>query len=145
MKSNLSELVNGLPLPPSLLEAIHTGRWLAPSIEKLEAAFPLAVNADEPIQHPVFFDLEGMQRENDGWSQEILPSYVGQTDGKAQPGDINPVLSVVIGDLGPDRLIALDYRPSDEKPRVVYLTDNDGPRWVEAAPDIETLLCRLSL
>ena len=145
MKSNLSELVNGLPLPAALIEAIHSGRWTAPSPERLETAFPMAMNAGEPVRHPAFFDLDGMHRENDGWCGETLESYLGKKDSKDQPGDINPAQSVVIADLGPDRLIALDYRTSEEKPRVVYLTGNEQPRWIEAAPDVETLMSMLGL
>lgn len=145
MKTNLHQAINGLPLPPALVEAIHSGRWVAPSLEKLEAAFPIAVDSSEPILHPAFFDLDGIQRENDGWSDETLPSYLGKKDRQVEPGDIDPAQSVVIADLGPDRLIALDYRASDEKPCVVYLTGNKEPRWVEAAPDIESLLHVLGL
>lgn len=145
MKANLNELINGLPLPLALVEAIHSGRWTAPPIDKLEATFPLATVAGEPIQHPAFFDLDGLQRENEGWNDETLASYLGKKSDEVQPGDIDPAQSVVIADLGPDRLIALDYRTSDEKPRVVYLTGNEQPRWVEAAPDIETLLDDLGL
>lgn len=145
MKSNLNELVNGLPLPSALIEAIQSGRWVTPSLLKLEAVFPLAVDDAEPVLHPAFFDLDGIQRENDGWSEETLPSYLGDKDDKVQPGDIDPSQSVVIADLGPDRLIALDYRVSEENPRVVYLTGNQRPRWVEAAPDVESLLCLLGL
>lgn len=145
MKSNLTELVNGLPLPTALIDAIHSGRWVAPSVDKLESVFPLAIGGGEPIRHPAFFNLDGMQRENDGWSDETLGSYLGNSDDKVQPGDIDPTQSVVIADLGPDRLIALDYRTSEEKPRVAYLAGNEQPRWVEAAPDIESLLRILGL
>jgi hypothetical protein len=145
MKANLNELGNGLPLPPALVEAIHTGRWAVPSLDKLQAVFAHAASKDEPIAHPAFFDLDGIQRENEGWSDESLPSYLGSKDDKVQPGDIDPSRSVVIADLGPDRLIALDYRTSDENPRVVYLTGNEKPRWIEAAPDIDTLFHILGL
>jgi hypothetical protein len=145
MKSNISELVNGLPIPPALVEAIHSGRWVAPPVDKLQAVFPLAATSSETIRHPAFFDLDGMQRENEGWSQETLPSYLGKSDSNVRPGDIDPSQSVIIADLGPDRLIALDYRTSEERPCVIYLMGNEQPRWVEAAPDIESLLSVLGL
>ena len=145
MKSNLTELVNGLPLPTALVDAIHSGRWVVPSIDKLESVFPLANAGGEPIRHPAFFNLDGMQRENDGWTDETLAFYLGNSGDQVQPGDIDPTQSVVIADLGPDRLIALDYRTSEENPRVVYLIGNEQPRWVEAAPDIETLMRMLGL
>ncbi|HQU44652.1 MAG TPA: hypothetical protein PK867_17675 [Pirellulales bacterium] len=145
MTTDAEELVNGLPLPSALVEAIQTGRWVAPLLHKLEAVFPLAADEGEPICHPAFFDLDGMQRENDGWSEETLPSYLGEKDDKVQPGDIDPSQSIVIADLGPDRLVALDYRVSDENPRVVYLTGNQQPRWVEAAPNVESLMRLLGL
>jgi hypothetical protein len=118
---------------------------VTPSLEKLAAAFPVAAHPREPIWHPAFFSLQALERENEGWPDETLVSYLGKKDVAVQPGNIDPAQSVVIGDLGPDRLIALDYRTSKERPSVVYLVGNEEPRWVQAAPDIETLLRMLDL
>ena len=140
LMSSPTNIVNGLPLPTALVEAIHAGRWIVPAHEKLRAAFPL-----EPIVHPLFYNLEGMLRENAGWQDETLESYLGRKCSSAYPGDIDPTKSVLIADLGPDRLIALDYRESQESPGVVYLTGDIESQWIEAAPDIETLLSILDL
>ena len=140
MSESQETIVNGLVLPAALVDAIRSGRWAVPSPDRLRAAFPL-----ETCDHPAFFSLEGMRRENEGWCDETLDSYLGGEDGVVQPGDIDPARSVVIADLGPDRLVALDYRRSQERPSVVYLTGNEEPRWVEAAPDVETLLRVLGL
>ena len=117
------------------------GPGAGPSLRQIGFARPSRWNMD----HPAFFSLEGMRRENEGWCDETLDSYLGGKDGVVQPGDIDPARSVVIADLGPDRLVALDYRKSQERPSVVYLTGNEEPRWVEAAPDVETLLRVLGL
>jgi hypothetical protein len=132
--------INGLPLPPALVGALRGGRWIAPAREKLRAAFPL-----EKVVQAVFYDVQGMQRENEGWCNETQYAYLGERDSFTRRGDIDPSRSVLIGDLGPDRLIALDYRVSRERPSVVCLTGGERPRWVEAARDIENLLEVLGL
>jgi hypothetical protein len=137
---NSSNKINGLVLPAALVEAIHSGRWVVPSDDRLRTVFPL-----EPTSHAAFFGLDSMERENKGWLDENEEFYLGQKDDSVHPGDIDPAQSVVIADLGPDRLIALDYRPSQEKPTVVYLTGNEQSRWIEVAPDIETILGLLGL
>jgi hypothetical protein len=140
MMSSPNTIINGLPLPTALIQAIHAGRWIVPAHEKLRAAFPL-----EPIVHPLFYNLDCMLRENAGWQDETLKPYLGKKSSSAYPGDIDPTKSVLIADLGPERLIALDYRESQENPSVVYLTGHIEPQWIEAAPNIETLLSALDL
>ena len=55
---------------------------------------------------------------------------------------IDPALAVLIGDLGADMPIVLDYRATERRPRVIYFA-SEG--WREVAPDIATLLGRLGL
>jgi hypothetical protein len=56
---------------------------------------------------------------------EAGPCYWGKASEGIVPGDIDPAKAVLIGDLGPDRLIALDYRESLTDPRVIGLTSED--------------------
>ncbi|MDR7325256.1 MULTISPECIES: SMI1/KNR4 family protein [Catenuloplanes] len=105
-----------------------------------------AVFRDRPAQ-PAFYGTSGMTGETAYWHAESDPDtiaqYVGRADPKDPPGDIDPSKSILIGDLGPDQPIALDYRTGQERPPVVYLTTYGG--WIQVAPDIESLLERLGL
>ncbi len=68
--------------------------------------------------------------------------FLGAPDDDHPPGDIDPKLSVLVGDLGhgSDQPIALDYRLSMDQPRVLTLdyTRSHQTRWVEIAPNIRT-------
>jgi hypothetical protein len=55
---------------------------------------------------------------------------------------IDPRRSVLIGDLGIDMPLALDYQLSDDNPRVLYLPSY-ASGWIEVAPDISTLLSKI--
>jgi hypothetical protein len=58
------------------------------------------------------------------------------------PGDIDPDLSLDLGDIGPDLPFGLDYRLSREVPAVVFL---DGPGWRTIAADIDSFLRAMRL
>lgn len=55
---------------------------------------------------------------------------------------VDPALSVLIGDLGIDSPIVLDYRLDRRAPRVVYMR-LDG--WHVVAKDFDELIARLGL
>lgn len=97
------------------------------------------VFSESNIPHPSFYDDEAMNRENKSWSEEPDPSYLGVAYAENPLGEIDPKQSVLIADLGPDRLIALDYRVCPQ-PRVLFLADH----WIEVASSIEVLLEKLS-
>jgi hypothetical protein len=68
--------------------------------------------------------------------------FLGSPDSVKAPGDIDPELSVLIGDLGVgyDEPIALDYRPSMEDPAVVTFEWSDispDTRWVMVASNVK--------
>jgi hypothetical protein len=132
--------VNGLALPSALVDVIRTGRWIAPTSERIRKVFPLAQTAQ-----PLFYKLESIQRENALWRDEIRSAPYRGRKGGVQPGDIDPTKAVLIADLGPDELVCLDYRASEDKPSVVYLAGDEESRWIEVAPDIETLLTLLDI
>ena len=133
--------INGLPLPAALCAAIEDGRWAPPGDEHLLAQ----VFAENP-QEPSFYTLDYMKAENHRWPdvESRLPMYLGSPDEAAPPGDIDPATSILIGDLGYDMPFALDFRPSRDEPRVIYLTLQRG-RWITVAPTVEALLTRLGL
>lgn len=132
--------INGHPLPAALVEALGSGRWRLPADpDRLAAVF-----AHQP-NHPSFYGLEQMRRENAGWLGETYAGYFGSPDSQRPPGDLHPQHSVLIGDLGPDVPFALDYRTAPV-PRVVFLTDEDEhSRWVQVASSIDELMASLGL
>ncbi|GAA0801674.1 hypothetical protein [Spirilliplanes yamanashiensis] len=131
-------VVNGLPLPAVLVEAIGDGVWRAPAGPEVY----VRVFGEEAVA-PEFYDERAMRRENDGWAD------VSRDDFACAPGPggnlgVDPVRSVIIAGLGPDMPVVLDYRRSPENPRVLYVR-GDRPRWVEVAADVAELLARLGL
>jgi hypothetical protein len=122
--------VNGLPLPGALCEAIADGRWRPPTEDVLRA-----VLGDQP-DHARFYDLAEMTRQNAGlrWAPKRYDDWV--------PAGWHRRRTVIIGSLGADMPIALDYRQSRDRPQVLYLGLHG---WVVVAPDFETFLVRLGL
>jgi hypothetical protein len=133
---DLPMAVEGLPLPSALVALLREGRWCAPDEEMLQAVFP-----ERPI-FPSFYAVESIVGVNRGWCSERREEFVCHPDAQRPPGDIDPRRSLLIGDLGPDQIFALDYRDSLDAPRVVYLAEEG---WVEVAPDFETFAGRLGL
>lgn len=136
--------INGLPLPRDLLALIEAGRWRCPAdLSGVDRLFPDRGEFK-------LYSLDYMPFENHHWVRHFEdrhwlgrfgPTFLGSPESVQAPGDIDPKLSVLIGDLGIgyDQPIALDYRPSMEDPPVVTLEwvhparDN---RWVKVANDI---------
>jgi hypothetical protein len=134
--ADLDGIVGGLPVPEALLQTIHEGRWKPPAKRLLAEVF-----ADDPID-PRFYDVSEMLRQNQlfqSWSQRDLYDHLCVT----YPGiGVDPALAVIIGDLGTDSPIVLDYRLDRDRPRVLHLRV-DG--WREVAPDVEALVRLLGL
>ncbi len=133
----LSASVGDMPLPGSLLETIKTGRWRPPQNEDLIRA----VFGDDP-DWPQFYDLETMARQNRFFQTKSEAQLNEEVVGSSEGLGINPALAVIIGSLGADMPIVLDYRVDPARPRVIYLA-SDG--WREVATDFETLKHRLAL
>lgn len=129
-------LVFGLPLPIVLVEAINSDKWKTPSRQSLEKIFPAS-----EIANPSFYGPVSLYDENMGW--RYVPhgiEFVGSKRAGVLPGDIDQSKSILIGDLGIDRPIALDYRNSIDDPSVNYLRGDVEAQWVEVAPNIESFL-----
>jgi hypothetical protein len=132
-----SELVGGLPLPGALLEAIADGRWKPPAnMETIANVF-----GDEP-DWPQFYDLPTMSAQNRSFQQRSQADLAELIPGSDGGIGISPNRAVLIGDLGADMPIALDYRTSETEPCVIYLGP-DG--WREVASDFRSLSERLGL
>ncbi|MFI6540995.1 SMI1/KNR4 family protein [Nonomuraea sp. NPDC050547] len=130
-------LIGGLPLPPALIALIRAGRWVPPPCERVY----LDVFGAEP-DHPYFYDLPDMKRQNEFWQRSGTEDVYGSPVEGRSVG-IEPSLSIVIGDLGPDMPIALDYRATSTVPRVLHLRFSGSPEWVHIASSVEELISRL--
>lgn len=126
--------VCGLPLPASLALLLHEGRWKVPPLAVLREVFD-----DEP-EDPRFYDLASMVRQNEGYRASDTAEFDRLVRGTDV--EVGPTLCVLIGDLGIDTAIALDYRLDPGNPRVLYLPFTG---WREVAPDFETLRRRLGM
>jgi hypothetical protein len=130
--------VNGLKLPLGLTEALREGRW-----SSLRSSASLAaVFGSEPVR-PKFFTLEEIVAVNGSWKDEADSLYLGQADSSHYPGDIDPKRSLIVAELGPDQLIALDYRRS-AAPEVLYASDDVRSPWRLVSGSIEEFIWELA-
>lgn len=127
--------INGMRLPHQLVVALADGKWSAEG-KHWKSAFA----ADEVVM-PSLYSLDLMRRENENWRNETDLVFLGVADGDPVPGALDPARSILIGDLQPDAMIALDYRNGEDCPSVVYLSV-DG-RWVEVAKSFDEFWLRL--
>lgn len=91
---------------------------------------------------PSLYSFSGMQQENEGWPTGDVVFHTGQIDRHRTPGTIDPQRSVLIGDLQPELLIALDYRDSASNPSVLY-QDMQG-YWHKVADSFDEFWARLT-
>ncbi|WDZ84088.1 SMI1/KNR4 family protein [Micromonospora cathayae] len=129
---NLS--IGGFAVPPELVEIVERGSWLPPAEQVLREVF-----MDDP-DDPHFYDFATMVRQNELFRAMDSDDYAALVGGNQS--DIDPGWCVVIGDLGADMPIALDYRSNPDNPRVIYL-GLDG--WREVAPSFGALAQLLQL
>lgn len=128
-------LVNGLPLPHDLLALMETGRWKPPiDSSGVDRLFP-----ENGGLYP--YSVALMESETRTLFDFPVPAWHGVPDPDNPPGDIDPCLAVFVADLGHgfDQPIALDYRVSRGRPRVITLRwgeRGERNRWVVVAPDI---------
>jgi len=121
------------------MDSIAKGEWAKFSkSQRLVAVF-----TECDVVHPSFYDVDGMNFENESWAHETDTVYIGAENAKGNPGTIDPRQSLLIADLGPDRPIALDYRFVDE-PSVVYLSDDETQGWVTVASCVDSLLSMIT-
>jgi hypothetical protein len=132
-------LIQGLRLPGVLVRAVREGTWAPPS----EGNIIKSVFGDEP-EFPEFFGISKMVAENARWSQMSLDRVFRQPISQAGLG-VDSKLSLLVGVLGPDMMIVLDYRVSLDDPRVLYLRYSGGVRWVEVASNCTALLDSLQI
>ncbi|HEY1066181.1 MAG TPA: hypothetical protein VGE52_08730 [Pirellulales bacterium] len=129
-----------LPLPAALISASEHGAWRTPeNRDDWLALFP-----DKEIMQPTLYPLIGMASAS-AEPARLGENYLGVAGEGVSPGDIDPALAVLIGDLGPDRLLALDYRKSITRPSVIGLTSSRHAKWQYVAADIEEFMRAIKL
>jgi hypothetical protein len=94
----------------------------------------------EKPEWPLFYTAEELIAANESWLTETDDIYFGQPSKVNPPGDIDRVRSLLIGELGPDQLVALDYRGDAANPRVVYAANDLPCIWHHVADSVEELL-----
>lgn len=126
------------PVPVQIVDAINRGEWTFPSdVSAMRRLF-----TEAPTPSAKLYSLELMATESEAWRAEPPEQHkrYGGPGAKAKGYLIvDPQSSVLIGDLGFDMPIALDYSLSPDRPRVVYLPSR-APGWIEVASDVSEFL-----
>lgn len=136
-------VVSGRPLPQQIQDAIDNGTWVLPAApETIERVFTQTASSGAKL-----YSVRCMISETEAWadeSEEQLAYYGGPGADADGYLILNPKQSVLIGDLGHDMPIALDFGLSPDQPRVLYLPSS-APGWIEVAPDVPTFMEILGL
>jgi hypothetical protein len=135
----MAHSVAGLPLPRELVEVIQAGKWRPPTDPQVY----LDTFGELP-DHALFYDLDEMSRQNRSWQDSSVDEEFGHPIEGRSVG-IDPARSVLIGDLGPDMPIALDFRDSEDSPGVLYQTFAGVPVWIRIADNVSELLEHLKI
>jgi hypothetical protein len=123
--------IGDLELPADLQQAIGEGRWKPPEDSSIVAN----VFGDEP-DLVEFYDVEAMRTQNRVFQTKSQDDIAEEVPGSEGGVGCDPSLAVIIGSLGADMPIVLDYRHDQVRPRVIYL----GPEgWRQIATDFEAL------
>jgi hypothetical protein len=130
--------IEGHPLPAEMVTAMSRGEWEFPAGSPAVAA----LFTEQPTPAARLYSLELMAAENAAWraappeQQKLYGGPGARAEGHLT---IDPQSALLIGDLGFDMPIALDYSVSPGRPRVVYLPSRD-PGWIEVARDVPEFL-----
>lgn len=136
--------VNGLALPPLLVELIETGRWRQPNDEAMELALPWFEDRLD-----LLLTVEEMARESGGLRQQSLtdPDFWQTAIATNKPERIDDtswldaeraILIAVNREYGSDVAVALDFRTDSVDPRVL------GSEWADCNDDTHIHRWRLA-
>lgn len=131
-------VIEGHPLPEEILSAIGRGEWKFPGDDSMMAR----LFTEAPTSAARLYSVELMVTENAAWrasppeQQKLYGGPGSQAEGYLV---IDPQSSLIIGDLGYEMPVALDYSVSPGRPRVVYLPSR-APGWIEVARDVPEFL-----
>ena len=136
--------VNGLPMPPLLVELMRTGRWRHPGDSAIASVAPFLSGIDAV---DFLGSVEGMRRESSGHLADdpemsrLFREVRGDDPKTGRPLGLpwrdveKSFLIAVCREIGADVAIALDYRTDPPDPRVIateYLP-GQGMAWREVA------------
>lgn len=145
--------VNGLQLPPLLVQLLQEGRWQHPGDKAIRRLIPF-------LREPVNFltTVEAMRWESLVSLADDPPMaavyHLARGSQKAEPGclpwlDVELAVLVAVNRFAGDDLgIALDYRAGAADPRVVasdWHARAGGPIWREVAPSFSEFVRLLKL
>jgi hypothetical protein len=143
-------VVNGLPLPPLLVELMKHGKWQHPSDKVLREIIPFLL---DPVD---FLKVEYMCLESSGfladdefsskWNHEVRGSQ--STEPVELPWlDVDKAVTIAVNrEIGADVGIALDYRTNMEDPRVVASEWRGGGHyWREVTPTFSEFVARIGI
>lgn len=126
--------ISGMRLPVTLDLLLKSARWSPPADEEIF----LRVFGELPDE-PQFFGSQDLLRQNELWQGLDERDVFGESiEGVSLGVDLRR--SIIIGVLGTDMPIVLDYRESGASPRVLYLLNHGGPVWVQVAADVEEFI-----
>jgi hypothetical protein len=146
--------VNGLFMPPLLVELIQSGRWRNPGDDVIERVVP-CLHGDAVD----FLGVESMRFESSGHLADDPRSsrlYREVRGDDAKTGravglpwrDVEKSFLVAVNrEIGADVAIALDYRTDPADPRVIAsgYVPKDGMAWREVAPTFSAFVRAISL
>jgi hypothetical protein len=130
--------IEGQPLPEEMVAAIARGEWKFPRDDSMMAR----IFTEAPTSAARLYSVDLMVTENAAWrasppeQQQLYGGPGSQAEGYLA---VDPQSSLLIGDLGYDMPVALDYSVSPGRPRVVYLPSH-APGWIEVARDMPEFL-----
>jgi hypothetical protein len=133
--------IGSLRVPDEVVAAIRSGEWTMPS----DASVMLEIFTELPVPEGKLYSLDWMLKETSAWWDAPAEEYEFYGAGQAVGSDyesLDPRKSILIGDLGIDMPLALDYDISIDTPRVMYLPSY-ASGWIEVAPNIATFLSRI--
>lgn len=126
-------LVRGHHLPQDIISLIRRNLWTIPrETTSLQELFP-----DEQISNATLYTLDLMRSKN----EDLLTS---PSEKLKQSLGLDLQSLVIIGDLGPDMFLALNYAKSASDPAVVYLPSH-AQTWIQVAPDVRSFLNTIKL
>lgn len=134
--------IDGNLIPPRLSDLVARGRWQAPLQNDRWRTLVPADHVVMPSLYPLD-QADGMSL----WESEAGDDFLGVEDEKVKPGTIDPKRAIIIGDLGPERLLVLDLRVSETNPSVCAFLprEDDDSCWVVVAPCLEDFIEALGL
>lgn len=148
----MSTKINGLELPPLLIDLMAKGKWELPEKqEKFKEVFKHTMSP--PLIRGLLYPLKTMESETNVFykdTPDLIEMFHGQKDINFDPGDVDLTQIVCIGDLGlgSDQPIALDYRLDESNPRVITLLWRSlpsGNRWITISENFEEFVTMVGL